>query len=186
LPQSIRDKVGAKILELCLKELFEFRFMQTDPNPANFYYDLKKDRLNLIDFGAAREYNKTFVDLYMKVVFSAAMNDKDKVLKYSKELGFLTGMENETMNEAHYYATHAVGEPFNISNPDIFDFGNQNLTKKIYKLLPVMLKHRLKAPPTEVYSLHRKLSGCYLICIKLKARVKSKKLFFDIHEKYYK
>ena len=185
-PQKIRDKIGSKVLELCLRELFEFRFMQTDPNPANFYYDPKKDRLNLIDFGAAREFDKPFVDLYMKIVYSASMNDKTSVLKYSKELGFLTGMENETMNEAHYNATHAVGEPFNIKNGDVFDFGNQNLTKRIYTLLPVMLKHRLKAPPTEIYSLHRKLSGCYLMCIKLKARVESKKMFLDLYDKYYK
>jgi hypothetical protein len=33
------------------------------------------------------------------------------------------------------------------------------MTDRIYKLMPVMLKNRLKAPPPEVYSLHRKLSG---------------------------
>ena len=38
-PQETRDKIGGKILELCLRELFEFNYMQTDPNPANFFYD---------------------------------------------------------------------------------------------------------------------------------------------------
>ena len=28
--------------------------------------------------------------------------------------------------------------------------------------MPVMLRHRVKAPPSEVYSLHRKLSGIML------------------------
>lgn len=28
-----------QLLRLCLRELFEFRFMQTDPNWANFLYD---------------------------------------------------------------------------------------------------------------------------------------------------
>lgn len=27
------------ILVLCLRELFEFQFMQTDPNWSNFFYD---------------------------------------------------------------------------------------------------------------------------------------------------
>jgi len=27
------------ILRLCLKEVFEFRFMQTDPNWSNFFFD---------------------------------------------------------------------------------------------------------------------------------------------------
>lgn len=184
--QEIRDKVGSKILELCLRELFEFNYMQTDPNPANFFYDRERDRINLIDFGAARRFDKEFVDNYMKIVYSAATNDKETLLEYSKKIGFLNGKENEIMRDSHANATFAVGEPFNINNEEIFDFGNQNLTKRIYKLLPLMLKHRLKAPPTEVYSLHRKLSGAYLICIKLKSRVKSKKMFFDLYDKFYK
>ena len=27
------------MLKLCLRELFEFKFMQTDPNWSNFFYD---------------------------------------------------------------------------------------------------------------------------------------------------
>lgn len=184
--QENRDFIGSKILELCLKELFEFNYMQTDPNPANFYYDAKLNRLNLIDFGAARRYEKDFVDTYMKIVHAAAINDIPTLIEASKKLGFLTGLESKIMLDSHAQSTLAVGEPFNVNNPDVFDFGNQNITRKIYKQLPVMLKHRLKAPPTEVYSLHRKLSGAYLICIKLKARVKSKEMFFNLYDKFYK
>jgi aarF domain-containing kinase len=32
LSQEIRDEVGTKLLKLTLKELFEWRYMQTDPN----------------------------------------------------------------------------------------------------------------------------------------------------------
>ncbi len=187
LPQIIKDLVGEKILELTLRELFEFKFMQTDPNPANFFYDHKNSRLNLIDFGAARTYEDNFVKRYMGIVHSAATNNHEKIIQMSQQIGFLTGMESQIMLDSHTNATLAVGEPFNILNKDeFFDFGNQKLTKKIYKLIPTMLKHRLKAPPTEIYSLHRKLSGAYLICIKLKSRVRAKKLFFEIYDKFYR
>ena len=39
LDQDTRNYVAEKILVLCLTELFSFRFMQTDPNWANFMYN---------------------------------------------------------------------------------------------------------------------------------------------------
>lgn len=56
------------MLELTLKELFVFRFMQTDPNWGNFLYDASTRTINLIDFGAARDYPKKFVDDYLRMV----------------------------------------------------------------------------------------------------------------------
>lgn len=42
--------------------------MQTDPNWGNFLYDESKRSINLIDFGAARDYPKRFVDDYLRMV----------------------------------------------------------------------------------------------------------------------
>ena len=44
------------MLELCFRELFEWQVMQTDPNPANYLYEKNTGRLNLLDFGAGREF----------------------------------------------------------------------------------------------------------------------------------
>lgn len=43
-------------------------FMQTDPNWSNFLYDDSQRQFNLIDFGAAREFPKKFVDDYLRMV----------------------------------------------------------------------------------------------------------------------
>jgi hypothetical protein len=51
--QDVRDAVGTTLLELTLRELFTWRFMQTDPNWGNFLFDAPAGRLHLIDFGAA-------------------------------------------------------------------------------------------------------------------------------------
>lgn len=32
MSQDVRDAVGTKLLQLTLKELFNWRYMQTDPN----------------------------------------------------------------------------------------------------------------------------------------------------------
>lgn len=42
--------------------------VQTDPNWSNFLYDDAKKLINLIDFGAARDYPKSFVDDYLRMV----------------------------------------------------------------------------------------------------------------------
>lgn len=47
-----------------------------------------------------------------------------------------------------------------------------------------MLEHRLTSPPEEIYSLHRKLSGCYLIATKLRAVVSCGSLFQEICDQY--
>jgi len=61
LSQEIWDRIGGLLLKMCLYELFIFKFMQTDPNPANFYYCSKLDVLNLIDYGSAWHFDDKFV-----------------------------------------------------------------------------------------------------------------------------
>lgn len=39
LPQSTRDEIAGRVVELCLKELFVWKEMQTDPNWSNFLWN---------------------------------------------------------------------------------------------------------------------------------------------------
>ena len=152
--------------------------MQTDPNPANFFYNVNSDELNLFDFGAARTYSEKFVEQYLDTVFGASELDSHKVLKATTELGFLSGDESKVMIDAHIESVLTVGLPFSSEKP--FDFGNQKMTERIYKQMPIMMKNRLKAPPEEIYSLHRKLAGSYLLNMKLKTKVPTRQLFHKI------
>ncbi|ONK61421.1 uncharacterized protein A4U43_C08F29730 [Asparagus officinalis] len=182
LNQETRDYVGKKLLELTLKELFVFRFMQTDPNWSNFLYDDATKMINLIDFGAARDYPQNFVDDYLRMVIACANKDREAVITMSRRLGFLTGEESEVMLDAHVQAGFIVGLPF--SNPGGYDFRSTNITQSISNLGATMLRHRLTPPPDEAYSLHRKLSGAFLACIKLGAVVPCRELLMQIYETY--
>lgn len=251
MPQEERDRVGTSLLRLILRELFEFRFMQTDPNFANFLYDQPSGRLTLIDFGAAkqcvalcaqrapacgrgracvwirqsrwwgadcsgklfrRRYPDSFVDDYLHMVGACARKDRATVLDASRRLGFLTvrrpdtftaaphliweaplppasplpvnlrsllqGDESKVLLDAHCEAAFVVGMPF--AEKGTYDFSkNAMMTSRVGELGQVMLKHRLTAPPENSYSLHRKLSGAFLTCMRIKARVPCHDLFFS-------
>ncbi|XP_078161004.1 ABC transporter 1 [Carex rostrata] len=182
LDQETRSYVGGKLLELALKELFVFRFMQTDPNWSNFMYDETTKTFNLIDFGAARDYPKNFVDDYIRMVVACANSDRDSVLEMSRRLGFITGEESEIMLDAHVQAAFIVGLPF--SKPGGYDFRANNITQSVSNLGATMLRHRLTPPPDEAYSLHRKLSGAFLACIKLGAVVPCREILYEIYRDY--
>lgn len=182
MSQAMRDSIGRRLLHLTLQELFVHRFMQTDPNWGNFLYDEATDTINLIDFGAAREYPKYFVDNYLKMVYACANQDRKKVIEISRRLGFLTGEESTIMLDAHTEAAFVVGLPF--SQLGGFDFQASNLTRRVSELGARMLQHRLTPPPDEAYSLHRKLSGAFLACIKLRAVVPCREMFLDVYKEY--
>ncbi|KAM9358614.1 atypical kinase COQ8B, mitochondrial isoform 1-T1 [Symphorus nematophorus] len=182
LDQETRNQISFNILQLCLRELFEFRFMQTDPNWANFFYNSDTNKVVLLDFGACRGYPESFTDDYIQVVHAASVGDRATVLQKSKDLKFLTGFEAKAFKEAHVEAVMILGEAFASSEP--FDFGTQSTTQRIQSLIPVMLRHRLTPPPEETYSLHRKMAGSFLICSKLNARIPCRDMFLDVYNGY--
>lgn len=175
--QEQRDWIGTQILRLCLREIMEFKYMQTDPNWTNFLYNAQTNKLELLDFGASREYPDEFILTYSKLLAAASRSDKETVKTLSLELGYLTGHESKAMVQAHTSSVLTLAEPFLDSSPEIYDFRDQTITERVKSLIPVMLRERLAPPPEETYSLHRKLSGAFLLCSRLGSRVPCRELF---------
>lgn len=177
LTQEQRDWIGTQILRLCLREIVEFKFMQTDPNWTNFLYNAKAQKIELLDFGASRDYPDEFVGPYINILIGASQGDRKAIRDGSIELGYLTGDESPTMLDAHIQSVLTLSEPFKADGPEIYDFRDQTITDRVRSLIPVMVKERLAPPPEETYSLHRKLSGAFLLCARLGSRVPCRELF---------
>lgn len=175
--QEQKDWTGTQILRLCLREIVEFKYMQTDPNWTNFLYNTKTNKLELLDFGASREYPEDFITTYAKLLAAASKSDKKTVRDLSIQLGYLTGRESKAMLDAHIASVLTLAEPFLDSSPDVYDFKDQTITERVKALIPVMIRERLAPPPEETYSLHRKLSGAFLLCARLGSRVRCRDLF---------
>lgn len=177
LTQDQRDWIGTQILRLCLREITEFKFMQTDPNWTNFLFNSKTQRLELLDFGASREFPSKFIDPYIRILLAASRNDREACRDLSIQLGYLTGFESQAMLKAHISSVITLAEPFRDSSPEVYDFRDQTITERVKDLIPVMIRERLAPPPEETYSLHRKLSGAFLLCARLGSRVRCREMF---------
>lgn len=182
LPQQIQTQelyndLATRIMKLCLLEIAQFRFMQTDPNWANFLYDANTNKLGILDFGATRSYEDKFIEPYLQTLRAGVRQDREACEYYSLKLGYLTGVESKAMRDAHVDSIIILGEPFRSAS---YDFGKQTVSTRVKENIGVMLRERLTPPPEETYGLHRKLSGAYLLCARLNATVPCGELFNDI------
>jgi aarF domain-containing kinase len=185
--KATRDGVGIAMLRLTLTELFQWNYMQTDPNWSNFLFAEETNTCHLIDFGAARSFDKAFVDQYLRMVWGAADRDEGKFLDASVKAGFLNGKESDEMIAAHIAAGMVVGEPFREQPGNVaFQFGQKEdaLTSRVTGELPTIGRDRLQPPPTETYSLHRKLSGAFLAAIKLRSSIHCRDMLMEIIDGY--
>ncbi|KAJ3494609.1 hypothetical protein NLJ89_g10776 [Agrocybe chaxingu] len=187
---SMRDRndIATWIIELCLKELFEFRAMQTDPNWTNFLWNPETHQVELVDFGATRTYTKEFMDNWLRLLQTAASGERQACIEWSIKLGYLTGDENEVMLDAHVNSMTLLAAPFKADTPQPFSFGQgtqwSEITAQIRAQIPVMLEHRLTPPPKETYSLNRKLSGAFLLASRLGATIDTKAIWDKVVDKY--
>jgi predicted unusual protein kinase regulating ubiquinone biosynthesis (AarF/ABC1/UbiB family) len=170
-PQARRDRVGARLLRLVLRELFEFRFMQTDPNFANYLWLPRKEKIGLLDFGATREVPDALARGYAEILRSAIAGDRAALRRAALATDYLRPDEREDRAEGLLDLLVLVGEP--LARPGLYDFGRSDLPQRLREgALELSLRRGLlRPPPPEAIFLHRKLAGVFLLCARLKARL---------------
>jgi predicted unusual protein kinase regulating ubiquinone biosynthesis (AarF/ABC1/UbiB family) len=169
--QERRDEMGANLLELVFRELFEFGLMQTDPNFSNYLLLPEGHRLGLLDLGSAQEIPRGLATHYRSLFRSLGRGSRRDVRQAAMDIGFLEEQDSEGLCELMVDIFEVMFEP--ICKPGPYDFANANILSRAQQMgMDLALKHGyFRAPPAETMFLHRKLDGTILLCGKIKARV---------------
>lgn len=168
-PQDLRDKVASNLIELTLRELFDFGAMQTDPNLANYRFIPKTGQIVLLDFGAVQPIaHQTTADF--RALLNAALDgDASDIRDAMLNIGYFTPTTPQSDLIQSMFCT--AMEPLRAVGP--FDFAASDLLDRLRHMGLAIGQDRDLAhvPPAATLFLHRKIGGMYLMAAKLRARI---------------
>ncbi len=169
--QSTRNAVMSRLISLVFRELFDFRFMQTDPNFANFRYDESSGRIVLLDFGAARDLSPDLCERYRHLISAARNSDRLLMRETALEIGLVSEGFFAANADRIHQAFDVVSEP--LRRAGAYDFGTSDIPDRMRDLgMDFDMRDLLsQAPPPDAAFIHRKFGGIFLLARTLKARV---------------
>lgn len=170
-PQAERDRVATLLIQLLMRELFEFRLVQTDPNFANYRFAPLTRQLILLDFGATRPFKVRMVAGFRRLMAAAMVGDRAAMTLAAQAIGYFDEHTQERHQKAVLDIFGQAFEPLCFDGP--YDFGVSDLPRRIHETGMALGLDRdfWHVPPADVLFLHRKLGGLYLLAARLKARV---------------
>lgn len=174
--QELRDRLATELFELVLKELFEFQVIQSDPNFANYRFNLATQQLVLLDFGATREIPISFSQNYRCLMQAAIRSDRNAMYEAARSIGYFNNAMTPQQIDIVMDLFAMACEP--ICHTGAYDFGASSLPRRMRDAGMALALDRdfWHTPPIDALFLHRKLAGTYLLSARLKARVDVGKL----------
>ncbi|MFN5085830.1 MAG: ABC1 kinase family protein [Novosphingobium sp.] len=169
--QATRDAAMGALLGLVLRELFEFGFMQTDPNFANYRWQADTGRVVLLDFGAARPVPEATTAAYRRLMHAGLAEDPAALKDALLEVGFVSPVTLERQAPA-FDAMIAVLIQ-HLGRPGLFEFADRSFVAEVRRSVETVAADRAAwhIPPAETLFVQRKVSGTALLAVRMAARL---------------
>lgn len=170
-PQDRRDGAMGALLDLVLRELFVFGFMQTDPNFANYRWQADSGRIVLLDFGAARPVPPETVAAYRALMTAGLAEDREALKAALLAVGFVAP---QTMAR-HGPALDGMIEVLmgHLGKPGLFDFADRSFVERLRAHGQTIAADRgaWHIPPADTLFVQRKISGTAMLAVRMKVRL---------------
>lgn len=164
------------LLDLVLRELFEFGFMQTDPNFANYRWQAASGKIVLLDFGAARPVPAPTVEAYHRLMQAGLDEDRDALRDTLIEIGFVSAVTLQR----HRPALDGIIDVLvaHLGKPGLFNFADRSFIDEVRRHAETIVGDRAAwhIPPAETLFVQRKVSGTAMLAIKLQAMLPLREL----------
>ncbi|MDI1297278.1 MAG: AarF/ABC1/UbiB kinase family protein [bacterium] len=170
-PQARRDAAMATLFQLVLREMFEFGWMQTDPNFANYRYQPATGHIVLLDFGAVRPVSADTAQGYRRLIAAGLSGDRDGLRDAAIAVGFLGAAAASRHRAAIDRMIDLILAELHRGGP--FDFGDRQFVAPLRDQGLAMAADRSTwhVPPADLLFTQRKISGMALLAARLQARV---------------
>ncbi len=178
-PQEVRDRIVYLLMSLTLRELFEFKLMQTDPNFANYRYNDETEQIVLLDFGATREISDGLSAEYRQLMETCLSGNVENIMTHIAKMGLIPAdISGEPRDIISDMIAMSVAP---LSRDEDFDFGSNSIATDLRDRGMEIAGNRelWHVPPAETVFLQRKLGGMYMLATRLRARINVAQLIRD-------
>lgn len=167
--QETRNRVAHALIDLTLREVFEFGLTQSDPNFANYRYDAEAGKIILLDFGATRALDPELVAHYRDMMRAGLAGDAFALRKGAHQMGLIDGegaFDAQILDMIDtVFATVRAGP--------IVDFADRSLSARLNQQGMALAEGGYAPPPLPMDALYlqRKFGGMFMLATRLGAKL---------------
>ena len=156
--EPVKTRLAKEFFTLFLKEIYEWKILQSDAHAGNYF--IKDGKWVLIDFGATKDIDD---DLYMNVIDSIVMRDREKLFKTLEDDGAID-MENTDL-EYFWDYIELISTPL---QPGLYNWGESDILKQVMnKVKELQSKIKFNHLPHKNIFIDRKIGGVYFMLTKI-------------------